>query len=35
MHVHKIVWQEGMLLRPQHLPHHARSEAHQMTGRPQ
>ncbi len=35
MNVHKIVWQEGMLLRPQHLQHNDRYYDNQMKARTQ
>ena len=30
MQVHKVIWQEGMLLRPQHLQHNDRYYNHQL-----
>ncbi|WP_137806629.1 type VI secretion system baseplate subunit TssK [Pseudomonas sp. G(2018)] len=35
MHTHKIMWQEGMLLRPQHLQHSDRYHDHQLKARTQ
>lgn len=35
MNVHKIVWQEGMPLRPQHLQHNDRYYDNQMKARTQ
>ena len=30
MNTHKVIWQEGMLLRPQHFQHNDRYYDHQM-----
>lgn len=35
MHAHKVIWQEGMLLRPQHLQHNDRYYDHQLKFRTQ
>ncbi|KIU53404.1 type VI secretion system baseplate subunit TssK [Pseudomonas putida] len=35
MHVHKVIWQEGMLLRPQHFQHNDRYYDYQMKTRTQ
>ncbi|MDZ5431449.1 type VI secretion system baseplate subunit TssK [Pseudomonas fluorescens] len=35
MHTHKVMWQEGMLLRPQHLQHSDRYHDHQLKARTQ
>ena len=35
MNVHKVIWQEGMLLRPQHFQHNDRYYDHQMKTRTQ
>ncbi|WP_164708608.1 type VI secretion system baseplate subunit TssK, partial [Pseudomonas viridiflava] len=35
MNSHKVIWQEGMLLRPQHFQHNDRYYDHQMKTRTQ
>lgn len=35
MNTHKVIWQEGMLLRPQHFQHNDRYYDHQMKTRTQ
>ncbi|RRV05328.1 type VI secretion system baseplate subunit TssK [Pseudomonas sp. v388] len=35
MNAHKVIWQEGMLLRPQHFQHHDRYYDHQLRRRTQ
>ena len=35
MNVHKVIWQEGLLLRPQHFQHSDRYYEHQMKTRTQ
>lgn len=35
MNAHKVIWQEGMLLRPQHFQHHDRYYDHQLKTRSQ
>ena len=35
MNAHKVIWQEGMLLRPQHFQHNDRYYDHQMKTRTQ
>lgn len=35
MNVHKVIWQEGMLLRPQHFQHNDRYYDNQMKTRTQ
>jgi type VI secretion system protein ImpJ len=35
MHAHKVIWREGMLLRPQHFQHNDRYHDHQLKSRTQ